>query len=109
MAAEAFLEEHGLVTLEVAFCKGCHEELSEQIIANYKAMERFREGAKSLEDPALFIETNVIGTLNVLDAVRKSNIRMVHLRGLRRRRVQAHGRGPPPQPPQPLRRLQGRG
>ena len=33
---------------------------------------------KSLLDPTLFIETNVIGTLNVLDAVRKAGIRMIH-------------------------------
>lgn len=33
---------------------------------------------KSLEDPALFVKANIIGTLNVLDAVRKMGIRMVH-------------------------------
>ena len=46
----AFIRERGLVTLEVSFCKKCHEELSEQILANYKAMERFDEGARFLED-----------------------------------------------------------
>ena len=39
-----------MVGQEVAFCKGCHDKLSEQILANYKAMERFDEGARFLED-----------------------------------------------------------
>ena len=30
---------------EVALCKKCHGELSEQIVGNYKAMEKFAEGA----------------------------------------------------------------
>ena len=50
MMMRAFIRERGLVTLEVSFCKKCHEELSEQIVANYKAMERFDEGARFLED-----------------------------------------------------------
>ena len=32
------------------FCKGCHEVFSEQILDNYKAMERFDEGARFLEE-----------------------------------------------------------
>ena len=35
---------------EVSFCKGCHEVFSEQILANYKMMERFDEGARFLEE-----------------------------------------------------------
>ena len=34
----------------IALCKGCHEELSEQIVSNYKAMEKFAEGARFLEE-----------------------------------------------------------
>ena len=40
----------GLAGQAVAFCKGCHEELSEQILDNYKMMERFDEGARFLEE-----------------------------------------------------------
>ena len=50
MRMRAFVQEQGLVGLEVSFCMKCHEELSEQILANYKAMERFDEGARFLED-----------------------------------------------------------
>ncbi len=50
MRMRAFVQEQGLVGLEVAFCKGCHEKLGEQILANYKAMERFDEGARFLEE-----------------------------------------------------------
>ena len=46
MRMRAFLQEHGLLGCEVSFCRGCHEELSEQILENYKAMERFDEGAR---------------------------------------------------------------
>ena len=35
---------------EVALCKKCHGELSEQIVGNYKAMEKFAEGARFLEE-----------------------------------------------------------
>jgi hypothetical protein len=35
---------------EVAFCNGYHEELSEQVLDNYMAMERFDEGARFLEE-----------------------------------------------------------
>ncbi len=42
--------EKGLVGSEVSFCKECHEVFSEQILANYKAMERFDEGARFLEE-----------------------------------------------------------
>ena len=50
MMMRAFVQEHGLVGCEVAFCKGCHEQFSEQILENYKAMERFDEGARFLEE-----------------------------------------------------------
>ncbi len=36
--------------LEVALCKGCHEELGEQILESYRALEKFDEGARFLED-----------------------------------------------------------
>ena len=35
---------------EIALCKGCHKTLSEQIVGNYKAMEKFAEGARFLEE-----------------------------------------------------------
>ena len=50
MMMRAFVQEHDLVGCDVAFCKGCHEELSEQILDNYKMMERFDEGARFLEE-----------------------------------------------------------
>ncbi len=50
MRMRAFLQEQGLVGHRVAFCKDCHEELSEQILDNYKMMERFDEGARFLEE-----------------------------------------------------------
>ncbi len=50
MGMRAFVQEQGLVGHQIAFCKVCHEELSEQILDNYKAMERFDEGARFLED-----------------------------------------------------------
>ncbi len=50
MRMRAFVQEHGLVGHQVAFCKDCHEELSEQILDFYKMMERFDEGARFLEE-----------------------------------------------------------
>ena len=50
MRMRAFLEEHGLVGYEIALCTKCHEEIVEQILSNYKALERFNEGARFLED-----------------------------------------------------------
>ena len=50
MKMRAFVQERDLVGVDVAFCKGCHEELSEQILDNYKMMERFDEGARFLEE-----------------------------------------------------------
>ncbi len=50
MMMRAFVQEHGLVGCEVSFCKGCHEVFSKQILGNYKAMERFDEGARFLEE-----------------------------------------------------------
>jgi len=41
-----FIEEHGLVGQDVALCTKCHETLGEQIVATYKALERFSEGAR---------------------------------------------------------------
>ncbi len=50
MRMRAFVQEQGLVSHQVAFCKDCHEELSEQILDNYKMMERFDEGTRFLEE-----------------------------------------------------------
>ena len=46
----AFVQGHDLVGCAVAFCKGCHEVFSEQILETYKMMERFDEGARFLEE-----------------------------------------------------------
>ena len=35
MMGRAFLRDQGLVGCAVAFCKGCHEVFSEQILGNY--------------------------------------------------------------------------
>jgi len=45
-----FIEEHELVGQDVALCSKCHETLGEQIVATYKALERFHEGARFLEE-----------------------------------------------------------
>ena len=50
MRMRAFIEEHRLMGQEVALCSKCHGELSDQIVANYKAMEQFAEGARFLEE-----------------------------------------------------------
>ena len=50
MKMRAFVQERDLVGQKVAFCRGCHEELSEQILDNYKMMERFDEWARFLEE-----------------------------------------------------------
>jgi len=50
MRMRAFIEEHRSMGQEIALCKKCHGELSEQIVANYKAMEKFAEGARFLEE-----------------------------------------------------------
>ena len=50
MKMRAFVQERDLVSVDVAFCKGCHEVFSEQILENYKMMERFDEGARFLEE-----------------------------------------------------------
>ncbi len=50
MMMRAFVQEHGLVGCAVAFRKGGHEQFSEQILGNYKQMERFDEGARFLEE-----------------------------------------------------------
>jgi hypothetical protein len=41
-----FVDEHQLVGLNVALCRECHGELSEQILRNYKALGKFDEGAR---------------------------------------------------------------
>ena len=50
MKMREFIEEHQLVGKNVALCSKCHEELGEQIVATYKALERFSEGARFLEE-----------------------------------------------------------
>ncbi len=46
----ALVQEPGLVGWVVSFCKTCHDGLSEQLLDNYKMMERFDEGAIFLEE-----------------------------------------------------------
>ena len=68
----------------------------------------------SLHDPCPFIQTNLVGTFTLLEAVRKHGIRLpphLHRRGLRRpraRRPEALHRGHALQPVQPLLLVQGR-
>ncbi len=50
MRMRAFIEEHRLMGQRVALCKGCHKTLSDQVVGNYKAMEKFTEGARFLEE-----------------------------------------------------------
>ena len=42
----ALIEERRLVGLKVAFCPRCRDDLLEQILANYRALQRFDEGAR---------------------------------------------------------------
>ena len=46
----SFIEDNGLMGQDIALCSRCHEVLSEQIVGNYRAMERFDEGARLLEE-----------------------------------------------------------
>jgi hypothetical protein len=46
MRMRAFVDEHQLVGLNVALCRECHAELSEQILANYMELGKFDEGAR---------------------------------------------------------------
>ena len=46
----ALIEERRLFGLDVAFCPRCRDDLLEQILANYRALQRFDEGARFLED-----------------------------------------------------------
>ncbi len=50
MRMRAFIEKHRLMGMRIALCKGCHKTLSEQIVSNYTAMEKFAEGARFLEE-----------------------------------------------------------
>jgi hypothetical protein len=45
MRMRAFIDDHQLVGLNVALCRECHGELSEQILAAYKVLGKFDEGA----------------------------------------------------------------
>ena len=40
------IEERRLVGLEVALCQSCRDDLLEQILGNYRALQRFDEGAR---------------------------------------------------------------
>ena len=42
----ALIEERGLFGLDVAFCQRCRDGLLEQILGNYRALQRFDEGAR---------------------------------------------------------------
>jgi len=43
------IEERGLFGLDIAFCQQCRDDLLEQILANYRALQRFDEGARFLD------------------------------------------------------------
>ena len=52
----ALIEERRLVGLEVAFCPRCRDNLLEQILGNYRALQRFDEGARFLDDLGMYDE-----------------------------------------------------
>ena len=52
----ALIEERGLIGLEVAFCQSCRDDLLGQILANYRALQRFDEGARFLDDLGMYDE-----------------------------------------------------
>ena len=68
----------------------------------------------SLDDPSPFIQTNILGTFTILEAVRKHDVRLHHVStdevygDLDARRPEALHRGHAVQPVQPLLRVQGR-
>lgn len=45
-----FIEEHQPVGLDIGLCRECRDRLGEQTIRNLRALERFDEGARFLED-----------------------------------------------------------
>ena len=55
----AFVDEHQLVGLNIALRRECHEELGKQILANYKALGKFDEGARNLDEYVRFEEAMV--------------------------------------------------
>ena len=50
------IEERGLFGLDVAFCPRCRDDLLEQILGNYRALQRFDEGARFRGDLGMYDE-----------------------------------------------------
>jgi hypothetical protein len=44
------IERAGLVGMEVALCSACADRLGEEIVGTYRALQRFDEGARFLEE-----------------------------------------------------------
>ena len=87
------------------------------LVAEHDAVVHFAAEShndNSLDDPSPFIQTNLVGTFTILEAVRQRRhpaAPRLHRRGVRRPRARRPGavhRGHAVQPEQPLLRLQGR-
>ena len=52
----ALIEERRLFGLDVAFCPRCRDDLLEQILGNYRALQRFDEGARFRGDLGMYDE-----------------------------------------------------
>ena len=50
LRVRAFIQRSGLVGMEIALCSSCGEKLGEQIVETYRALRRFDEGARFLEE-----------------------------------------------------------
>ena len=44
------IQRHGLVGMEIALCHQCADRLGEEIVGTYRALQRFDEGARFLEE-----------------------------------------------------------
>ena len=44
------IQRHGLVGMEIALCGPCADKLGEEIVGTYRALQRFDEGARFLEE-----------------------------------------------------------
>lgn len=80
-------DEHNLDGLDSSRCtfvKGniCDEQLVDKLVAECNAVVHFAAEShndNSLHSPWPFIETNVVGTFRILEAVRKHNKRLHHI------------------------------
>ncbi len=60
----------------------CDEELVDELVATADAVVHFAAEShndNSLDGPRVFLETNVVGTFNLLEAVRKHDVRFHHV------------------------------